>query len=66
MTPSTTYEREIKKAYVYEGGYLIASYDFNSAEFDAEIKMSETKADECLELMKQAKIDDEYFVSNED
>ena len=66
MTRSATYEREIKKAYVYEGGYLIASYDFNSTDFVDEIKMSETKANECLSLMEQAKIDDEYFVLMED
>ena len=66
MTRSTTYNREIKKAYVYEGGYQIASYDFNSTDFDTEIEMTEAKADECFELMEQAKTDDEYFVSMED
>ena len=66
MTRSATYEREIKKAYVYEGGYLIASYDFNSTDFDTEIEMSKAKANECFELMEQAKTDDEYFVSMEE
>ena len=66
MTSSTTYDREIKKAHVYEGGYLIASYDFNSGEFETEIEMTEEKANECLELMEQEKGDDEYFVSMED
>ena len=66
MYTSTIYEREIKKAFVYEGGYLIASYDFNSGQFETEIEMSEAKANECLELMQQEKADDEYFVSTED
>ena len=66
MVASTTYDREIKKAYVNENGYQIASYDFNSCEFKGEIDMIESKADECFELMDQARIDDEYFVSTED
>ena len=66
MYTSTIYDREIKKAYVYEGKGMVASYDFNSGEFETEIEMSEAKANECLELMQQAKVDDEYFVSTED
>ena len=66
MRTSTTYDREIKKAYVYEDGYQIASYDFNSGQFETEIEMSDAKADECFALMEQEKVDDEYFVSMED
>ena len=66
MYTSTIYEQEIKKAFVYEGGYLIASYDFNSGQFETEIEMTKAKANECLSLMEQAKVDDEYFVSMED
>ena len=55
MKTSATYNQEIKKAYVYEDGFEIASYDYNSAEFDAEIEMSETKANECMELMNSEK-----------
>ena len=66
MKTSATYEQEIKKGYVFENNYQIASYDFNSCEFDSEIDMIDKKADECLELMKQAKEDHEYFVSMED
>ncbi len=66
MALSTSYNSEIKKADVQEGGYQIASYDFNSGQLDIELGMSETKANECLALMEQAKEDHEYFVSMED
>ena len=66
MSTTAEYNREIKKAYVSENGYQIAEYDFNSCEFDSEIKMNEIKANKCLSLMEQAKADDEYFVSMED
>ena len=66
MARSTNYNAEIKKAYVYDGKFQIAEFDFNSGEFDSELEMSETKANECLELMEQAKEDHEYFVSMED
>ena len=55
MRTSTIYEREIKKAFVYEDGYLIASYDFNSGQFETEIEMTKAKANECMELMNSEK-----------
>ena len=61
MKTSATYDREIKKAYVYEDGYEIASYDYNSCDFKSEIKMSETKANECLELMNSEKSEWDEF-----
>lgn len=66
MRTSTTYDREIKKAYVYQDNYQVASYDFNSNKFEAEIEMTKEKADEYFELMEQAKVDDKYFVLMED
>ncbi|MDC1265650.1 hypothetical protein N8009_02535 [Flavobacteriaceae bacterium] len=66
MQITTNYDREIKKGYVFENGYQVFEHDFNSGEFEAEIEMTEEKADEYLKLMEQAKADDEYFVSTED
>ena len=64
MNLKVTYNPEIKKAYVEEGDYQIASYDFNSAHFEFEIGMEEEKADKCLELMKEEKEEWDEFESD--
>ena len=66
MQITTTYDREIKKGYVFENGYQVFEHDFNSGEFDSEIEMTEEKADEYLKLMEQEKANDEHFVTMED
>lgn len=55
MKTSATYDHEIKKAYVYEDGYEIASYDYNSCYFICEQGMSEEKKEECSNLMDKEK-----------
>ena len=55
MTPTAIYDHEIKKAYVYEHGYEIASYDYNSCDFVCEQGMAEEKKEECSNLMDKEK-----------
>ena len=62
MTPTIIYDPDLNKASVFEADYKVADYNFNSSEFNTEIKISESKADEYLELMEAEKLEHEYFV----
>ena len=62
MTPITYYDPEKNVANVTEDSFLIAYYNFNSCEFNSEIDLTESKADEYLELMEAEKLEHEYFV----
>ncbi len=42
---------ELKKAYTYEGKYVIAELDLNSDVFEAHDEMTEAQADEYYTLM---------------
>ena len=62
MTPTIIYDPDLNISTIYEDDYKVADYNFNSSEFNTEIKMSESKADEYLELMEAEKLEHEYFV----
>lgn len=66
MQITTNYDREIKKGYVFENGYLVFEHDFNSGKCDHDLEMTEDEKQANFELVDQARIDDEYFVSMED
>ena len=62
MTPTANYDPDLNKASVFEADYKVADYNFNSSEFNSEKDLTESKADEYLELMEAEKLEHEYFV----
>lgn len=67
MSIRTEYDRETNKGELYNDGYIVYEHDFNSGKSDDyDSEMTNDELQECFELVEQAKIDDEWFVSRED